>query len=565
MLRTVHQLAMTSILHHPLLGPIKGLNVTPLLTQFRALPYAHVPRRFARSVLADRLPNTSTSASIPFDATREGPSSIQPWNSARTDATGNQLPTSNIPDGCGDDQSEDCLHLTITVPKDTPPTAKLPVLLFLHGGAFFLGASTRPYYSALTLLTQAVNASTPLIFVALNYRLGALGFFHSPEAADLMPPNNGLHDQLRAFEWVRRHIGGFGGDAGNVTAVGQSAGGESLSLHNISGGEEKLYRRCVLFSGSPVTMPCKTPREHQENFLEQARGMGIQTEGRGSEDVAREMIAADVDEVRKLAFVGAPCSSSEVLPYEKPTMLLTRRTRPGKWLDKLVVSAAEYDGGISYNMLLNDESRKGHAASFARIARDVLEEPQALMDLYEIKEEEDDEMALRKICQFESDIGFLAAALSEAMGTSEADELDQLKESSTRSRPDTYLQLFGLGNPFDGPLPKKEYATHTWDIVALLGAYEDQLEEGTKDVIRSWRAKFIDFAVGKDPWDQWTPKEGRALVVRNEGATVQKSNDYVGPKSRRGRLLEIARREGGDEGWDLLWEGVCRRFLMKGE
>lgn len=554
---------MTSILHHPLLGPIKGLNVTPLLTQFRALPYAHISQRFARSVLADRLPTSSSNT--PFDATQEGPSSIQPWNSAQTDASGNQLPTSNIPEGCGDYQSEDCLHLTITVSKDTPSNARLPVLLFLHGGAFFLGASTRPYYYPLTFLTQAVTSSHPLVFVALNYRLGALGFFHSPEASDLVPPNNGLHDQLRAFEWVRRHIGGFGGDADNVTAMGQSAGGESLSLHNISGNEMELYRRCVMFSGSPVTMPCKTPREHQENFLDMAAKLEIETDGRESRDIAEDMIKADVDKIRKLGFVGAPCSSSEVLPYEKPTMLLTRRRTPAKWLEKQLVSAAEYDGGISYNMLLNDDSREGHAASFARITRDVLKEPQALLDLYEIKEEDEDEMTLRKICQLESDIGFFAAALSVAMGASQADSLDQLGKSSGSSHPITYMQLFGLGNPFDGPLPKNEYATHTWDIVALLGAYEDQLETKTKEIVRSWRARIIEFAAGKDPWEQWTLEDGKALVVRNEGDTIQTSDEYLGPKSRRRRLLEIARNEGGDDGWDLLWESVCRRWLMKGE
>ena len=57
-----------------------------------------------------------------------------------------------------------------------------------------------------------------------------------------MPPNNALHDQLRAFDWIHANIAGFGGDPENITAMGQSAGGESLSLHNLSGVERQSSR-----------------------------------------------------------------------------------------------------------------------------------------------------------------------------------------------------------------------------------------------------------------------------------------------------------------------------------
>lgn len=465
------------------------------------------------------------------------------------DAESNQFPTDGLPEE--DYQNEDCLNLTVTVPKDhLHRESKLPVLLFLHGGAFFLGAHTRPCYSPLTFCTQALEASKPLVFVAANYRLGALGFFHSPEAFNLIPPNNGLHDQLRCFEWIRNNIADFNGDPENITAIGQSAGGESLSLHNISGNATPLYKRSIMFAGSPVTMPSKTPQQHQDNILEQAQKLDIPTSDRSSEDIAKDMINIDVAKIRDLSFVGAPCSSSEILPYDKPTMLLTRKQPKTQvpWLEAQIVGSATFDGAISYNMMSKDPSRKAHATSFIGIAKDVLKEPQALLDLYGITADDADDVALRKICQFESDIGFFAGALSEALG-------------AESSRTDTYFSLFDLGNPFDGPLEQGKFATHTWDIVALLGAYEDRLNQDYKMHIRDWRSKIVDFVYGQQPWAKWDTKEGKAFVISNDGTQMEGNRDYL-EGIRRGRLLKIAEKEVGEEGWDLLWEGVCRRFLM---
>ena len=540
---------MTLILHHPLLGPIKGLHADSLLLQYRGIPYANISRRFARSTVAHKLPESANDPAQPFDATKTGPSSIQPPNAVKTDATSNQLPSDGFSE---QDQSEDCLAVTITVPTHVQPNARLPVLVFIHGGAFFLGSADRPYYSPLTFCSQAVSTARPLVFVSMNYRLGALGFFHSSQAPELIPANNGLHDQLRCFKWIRNNISGFGGDPENVTAIGQSAGGESLSLHDISGQQTPLYRRSIMFSGSPVTMPAKTPDEHLENFIRQATKLGINVENRSSQAIAEDIIKIEVDKIRDLAFVGAPCTKSEILPYEKPTMELVRCNHSSQvtWLESSIVSSASYDGAISYNMIQSDDSRKDHAKSFIKISREVLHDADSLLDIYDIKADDSDNDTLLKICQFESDIGFFAASWSQAVGSAR--------------RQKTYLQLFDLGNPFEGPLPKDRFATHTWDIVALLGAYEERMSPEYKDVIRQWRDRIIDYVVsGKEPWAPWTNDGRAALVVGNHGISEQGETEYLG--TRRRKLLAFAQKEGGEGGCDLLWEGVCRRFLMQGE
>lgn len=591
----------TTVFRHPILGAIRGISPAshPHLTQVLALPYAAIPStsRFARSVLRTELPIGQDTV---FDATRPGPSSVQPWGSAKKDAAGLQLPTDGIKDDEGDFQSEkDCLHLSITLPTNLVKNSsqgsslaalKLPVVLFQHGGAFFMGAGDRSYYSPFTFLDQALRQepSQPIIFVAFNYRLGGLGFYHSSEAGGgtALPPNNGLHDQLKAYAWIKRYIAGFGGDPDNITIIGQSAGSESAHLHSLLAmhadkpPEMQPFRRSILFSGTPLCMPAKTPAEHEENFRNQAAKLKIPVENRSSGDILQDLEKVDVEEIRKAAWVGIPCSQTEMMPYKTPSMALLRGEKDEdiigdgfkRWIPEQLVSACGYDGGISYNMLVDDDSRKEHAKAFLHIVDDVIrnkmKNEQAandLLELYDLADPNlDDPIALRRICQFESDIGFFLPAVSECIGAA---------LTSTRS----YLQLFELGNPFDGPLEKEKYATHTWDIVALLGAFEDQLSPSYQQVIRTWREKIIAFVAGgagAAGLKEWRPAQESgtlngesALVIASTtdgGAHYVDGKAYIGPNTRRGRLQRIAKNIHAVDGADVLWNDVCRRFLMQG-
>lgn len=472
------------VLQHAKLGSLKGTKATPALTQFLGVPYGSIKQRFARSTIVAELPDASHVH--PFDATRPGPCSIQSFGSIKTEADGQQFPLDNLPED--EPQSENCLNLNITMPSEcfTGSLCQLPVLVWIHGGAFALGSANRPFYNPIPLCTHALDRQTPFIFVAINYRLSALGFFHCPSASDLIPANNGLHDQLLALDWIKTNIEGFGGDTSNITVLGQSAGGESVSLHSMSQNlPQPVYRRAMMFSGTPVTMPAKTPEQHGENFARQAEKLGIRVEGRLMRDVANDMIAAPVDMIRDLGFVGAPCSNTQVMPYDEPTMAITRDRSSGNevWAEAQIISAATYDGGISYNLLLNDRKRTDHAQVFKRIAHDVVTSDQAdeLMRIYNIIEDDEDVPALRKICLFESDIGFLAPALSLAEGK--------------HARNSTSLQIFDLGNPFEGPLPRGKYATHTLEIVLLLGGFEDKLSADYKRIVAPWRDRVLDFIV----------------------------------------------------------------------
>lgn len=484
------------IFEHRILGPLRGARIDDHLTQFRSIPYASTNQRFARSKLVTELPRDGKNV---YDASVVGPSSIQPFGAEKMDADSNQLPSDIIEEE--QSQSEDCLRLTITVPTDNlKPEEQLPVVVFIHGGAFFLNSGERPYYSPLTLCKAALEQKTPIIFVSINYRLGALGFFHSSSASDLIPANNGLYDQLRAFEWIHKFIDGFGGNAENITSIGQSAGAESIALHNISGQKMPLYKRSITFSGTLVTMPAKTPAEHEDNFRQQAQKLGIKTQNRSSAEIAHDMIKAPVEKIRDLSFVGAPCSQSEMMPYERPTMELSRSGPAGEvdWLESQIVSGSGYDGSISYIITKKNPKRKDHAKSFIAIAREVMKKPDELFALYGIGAEDSDEDALEKICRFESDVGFIVAADAVARGA---------------RKTKTFLQLFDLPNPFEGYLERGMYTTHCWDIVAFLGAYENRMTPQYLKVIEQWRSKIAAYCVsGKEPWTDYESGEGLSVT-----------------------------------------------------
>jgi para-nitrobenzyl esterase len=149
--------------------------------------------------------------------------------------------------------TEDCLRLNIWV-SDPPANSPAPVIVWLHTGAFF-GASA----NFLSHNGKRLAEETGAIVVAPNYRLGPFGFLaHSALAAEdpAYPSsgNYGLLDQRAALKWVRDNIAQFGGDPGNVTIAGTSAGGDSVGLHLVSPASGGLFHRAIIQSGYSETV-----------------------------------------------------------------------------------------------------------------------------------------------------------------------------------------------------------------------------------------------------------------------------------------------------------------------
>jgi para-nitrobenzyl esterase len=141
--------------------------------------------------------------------------------------------------------SEDCLYLNVYVPDVVPPPHGFPVMVWIHGGALVSGAGS---LCDPTPLVEKGN----VIVVTINYRLGLLGFFAHPalDREGHLNANYGLMDQQFALDWVRRNIGGFGGDHKRVTIFGESAGGFSVLSNLASPTAAGLFQRAISESGA---------------------------------------------------------------------------------------------------------------------------------------------------------------------------------------------------------------------------------------------------------------------------------------------------------------------------
>lgn len=231
-------------------GPVRGVQ-RPGGTVWLGIPYAAPPV----GPLRFRSPQPPAPWNEPLDTQQYG--AIAPQRVVPMLGITAQTP-----------QSEDCLTLNVFVPEGA--NGPLPVMVWIHGGAYALGSSRQPAYDG-----SKLTATGDVILVTINYRLGAFGFLDlSAFSTDdiRFDRNNALLDQITALEWVRDNIANFGGDPGNVTLFGQSAGGGAVTTLMTVPRARGLFHRAIAQS-SPATSvygPGRTGRI-ASRFLELAQ------------------------------------------------------------------------------------------------------------------------------------------------------------------------------------------------------------------------------------------------------------------------------------------------------
>lgn len=208
-------------------GRVRGVRGTHGRVFF-GVPYAAAPLGALRFATPQPHPDWEEIR----DATRPGPNAPQPPRSRL-----GQLDLSPF-FGTGWQPGDDYLTLNLWAPVAT--TTLAPVLVFVHGGAFLAGSTHGPVYDGTAFARDGI------VVVTLNYRLGVPGFLHLPGA----PDNRGRLDVVAALEWVQGNIAGFGGDPGNVTLSGQSAGAIIVTSIVAAPGCSHLFARAIIESGS---------------------------------------------------------------------------------------------------------------------------------------------------------------------------------------------------------------------------------------------------------------------------------------------------------------------------
>lgn len=205
--------------------------------------------------------------------------------------------------------SEDCLFLNVWTPK-VDRSAGLPVMVWIHGGAYIFGGGSLPLY------TGAPLAARGAVLVTINYRLLQLGFFAHPALEKERPPgpaNFGLLDQIAALQWVRDNIARFGGDPNNVTIFGQSAGGKSVLALFASPLARGLFHKGI--AQSSYVVPDATRAKAVEVGTKVADALGLKGANAGAADL-RAVPAARFGALDGLGLSNSPVpiSGDPVLP-----------------------------------------------------------------------------------------------------------------------------------------------------------------------------------------------------------------------------------------------------------
>jgi para-nitrobenzyl esterase len=209
-------------------GALRGVAGDGVVA-FKGIPYARAPT----GELRWRAPQPVLPWSGVRDASRFGADCMQkPFG-------GDAAPLGVAP-------AEDCLYVNVWRPARSG-TAPLPVMVWIYGGGFVNGGSSPAVYDGSAFARRGV------ILVSLNYRLGRFGFFAHPALTAVQRQeglgNYGYMDQLAALHWIQRNIGAFGGDPGNVTVFGESAGGASVLALMTTPLARGLFQKAIVESG----------------------------------------------------------------------------------------------------------------------------------------------------------------------------------------------------------------------------------------------------------------------------------------------------------------------------
>ena len=472
---------MTDVIATTKAGAVRGRTGPDQLTRFLGIPYGRPPfgeLRFAAPAPAQGWDGVR-------DATTFGPTAPKP------DAEHAQSQLDFLEDG--QIPGDDCLNLNVWTPDAS--AAGLAVMVWIHGGAYISGSSAQPLYDGTPFARDGV------VFVSMNYRLGVEGFAELPDA----PSNRGVLDILLALEWVRDNVAAFGGDPGNVTVFGESAGaGLVLALLAIDPG---LFLRAAVSSAALTAS--LDPADAALVTAQIARGAGVAPTAAALREVDPQPLA----NLTKMAFLtmaakpdpeqwGASTVAAG-MPFTTchDGELLTRRP-----VDLVVDGAASgvdlLLGWTADEMLALVASGGPGDAATADRARKYLALNGASSNAYEVYE---------KRCQAPSAV--LGAAMSDALF-----RIPALRIADSRSAAPTFLYEFGWASPIPGL-----GAAHGLDLGFLfdnLGHSPIEGPDPSAKVAATVHGAWVAFAKSGNPG--WQPYEGsgRPVMTFNEKSQV---------------------------------------------
>jgi para-nitrobenzyl esterase len=446
---------------------------------------------------------------VPFAAPPVGdlrwraPHQISHWTGVRVaDHVGNscmqvrlQGPGARIPGApaTSDVLSEDCLYLNVWTPHNSAVSG-LPVLVYIHGGSFEHGSGGQPEFNGATLAKHGT------VVVTVNYRLGRFGFFAHPALTQESPSapvgNYGLLDQIAALTWVRQNIAAFGGDPGNITLAGESAGGIAVSYLMESPLAKGLFQKSIIESGILSGAP---------------------------PGVATDLAQAEAAGTAAAKSWGLTDASLAALRKVSAVQVLGDGSGPGAWpmIDGKIIpedlTAAFAAGHIAHMpLLLGTNSHEVGFGPLSQLPRGLSQRlgPQwskvtASFDGYGTHRTDyvEDELA--------TDMMFTAPTRVAA------------RAAAQHGLP-TYLYSFSFMRPSQrGKVPGPAHFDETYAVFGTMGLVESQRDARTDRIIDEVQSRWVQFAKTGRPtqnaaqWPRFTPDAERVLDFSNSGPIVR--------------------------------------------
>lgn len=282
------------------------------------------------------------------------PQPAEPWQGIR-DATafahdcmqtpfpGDEAPLRTTP-------AEDCLYLNVWKPAGARRDARLPVLVWIYGGAFITGGTSPAIYDGSAFAKKGV------VFVSFNYRLGRFGFFSHPALsaeAGKATGNFAMEDQVAALRWIRANIASFGGDPAKVTIMGESAGGTAVVNLLTMPSARGLFRGAIAMSGGGRSLlPTATMEKGEQVGVDFAAKQGIADTGAAGLAAIRALPAATIQGGNLFAdrfanpstYVGGFVAEGSVITGPSDMLMDAGQIAPAP----VMIGMTSADGGISF-------------------------------------------------------------------------------------------------------------------------------------------------------------------------------------------------------------------------